>query len=80
VSKKKPISKHALQLLMYWIMGQHSGQKIFENIQKMGIFNPRLNTVYLLNVKEVSQKIIHEVEQDVICLFIEQLNNAYLLA
>ncbi len=67
VSKKKPTSKHTLQLLMYWIMGQHSGQKIFENIQKMGIFNPRLNTVYLLNVKEVSQEIIHEVEQDVIC-------------
>lgn len=34
VSKSKPTNKHTLQLLMYWIMGQHSGQdtyKIFIN-------------------------------------------------
>ena len=32
VSKSKPTNKHTLQLLMYWIMGQHSGQAIFKNI------------------------------------------------
>ena len=39
VSKSKPTSSNTLQLLMYWIMGQHSGQEIFKNITKLGIFN-----------------------------------------
>ena len=50
VSKSKPTNKHTLQLLMYWIMGQHSGKPEFKNITKLGIFNPRLNTVYTLNI------------------------------
>ena len=53
VSKSKPTNKHTLQLLMYWIMGQHSGQAIFKNIQKLGIFNPRLNEVYLLSTNTI---------------------------
>lgn len=67
VSKSKPTNKHTLQLLMYWIMGQHSGQKIYKNITKLGIFNPRLNEVYLLDITTVSPKIISEIEQNVIC-------------
>ena len=31
-----PQSKDTLQILMYWIMGQHSGQKCFKNIDKIG--------------------------------------------
>lgn len=54
-------------VLMYWIMGQHSGQKIYKSIQNLGIFNPRLNEVYLLNVNTISKEIITEVERDVIC-------------
>lgn len=34
VTKSKPTNKHTLQLLMYWIMGQHSGQEIYKSIQK----------------------------------------------
>lgn len=67
VSKSKPTSKHTLQLLMYWIMGQHSGQAIFKNIRNLGIYNPRLNTVYLLNMSNVSEETIKEVERNVIC-------------
>lgn len=67
VTKSKPTSKHTLQLLMYWIMGQHSGQDIYKNIQKLGIFNPRLNVVYLLNMKFIPKEIITEVEKDIIC-------------
>ena len=67
VSKSKPTNKHTLQLLMYWIMGQHSGQAIFKNIQKLGIFNPRLNEVYLLSTNAISKDIISEVESDIIC-------------
>ena len=67
VSKSKPTSKHTLQLLMYWIMGQHSGKSEFANITKLGIFNPRLNTVYILDIKNVSKNIIEEIEKEVIC-------------
>lgn len=67
VSKNKPTSKHTLQLLMYWIMGQHSGQNIFKNITKLGIFNPRLNVVYLLDTSKISKDIIEIVETEVIC-------------
>ncbi len=44
-------------------MGQHSGQEIYINIQNLGVFNPRLNVVYLLDIKSVSEEIIAEVER-----------------
>lgn len=66
VTKTKPTNKHTLQLLMYWIMGQHSGQEIYKNIQNLGIFNPRLNVAYLLDIKSISEEIIAEVERDII--------------
>ena len=67
VTKRKPTSKHTLQLLMYWIMGQHSGQEIFKGITKLGIFNPRLNTVYLYDMRDFPKEVIKEVEDNVIC-------------
>lgn len=67
VSKSKPTNKHTLQLLMYWIMGQHSGQKVYKNITRLGIFNPRLNFVYTLDLAEIAPEIIEEIERDVIC-------------
>ncbi len=67
VSKSKPTNKHTLQLLMYWIMGRHSGQAVFANITKLGIFNPRLNTVYLLDISKVSEDTIKTIEHEVIC-------------
>lgn len=67
VTKSKPTNKHTLQLLMYWIMGQHSGQEIYTHIDKLGIFNPRQNKVYLLDILEsVSNETIMEVERSVI--------------
>ncbi|MCR5206411.1 MAG: hypothetical protein K6E47_15385 [Lachnospiraceae bacterium] len=67
VSKSKPTSKHTLQLLMYWIMGQHSGQKKYKNITRIGIFNPRLNVVYKYDMKKVPADLIQLVEKEIIC-------------
>lgn len=67
VSKSKPKSQHTLQLLMYWIMGQHSGQKVFKSISKIGIFNPRLNAVYLYDVSKVPLETMKEIEEQIIC-------------
>lgn len=67
VSKDKPKPKNTLQLLMYWIMGKHSGQEIYDNIDKIGIFNPRLNVAYRLDISLISDEVIEEVENDIIC-------------
>lgn len=67
VSKSKPTNKHTLQLLMYWIMGQHSGKSEFKDITNIGIFNPRLNTVYTFPVSKVELSTIRTIEAEVIC-------------
>lgn len=67
VSKSKPATKHTLQILMYWIMGQHSGKEEFKNIVNIGIFNPRLNEVHILPISKVDPEIIKIVEKEVIC-------------
>lgn len=67
VSKLKPTNKHTLQLLMYWIMGQHSGKPEYKDITKLGMYNPRMNTAYILEISEIPHEIIKAVETDVIC-------------
>lgn len=67
VTVSEPTNKHTLQLLMYWVMGQHSGQKVFKDITKVGIFNPRLNRVYLFNINKLPAEVITVVEKDIIC-------------
>lgn len=67
VSKDKPKAKQTLQLLMYWIMGQHSGKPEFKNITKVGLFNPRLNLVYTYEIAKMPKSVIEEIEQNVIC-------------
>lgn len=66
VTKNKITSKHTLQLLMYYIMGQHSGQEIYRGIRYLGVFNPRLNRIYKLGVDEIPLDIIKTVEKEVI--------------
>lgn len=66
VSKSTPTSKHTLQLLMYYIMGQHSEKPEFSGIKKLGIFNPRLNRVYLADVSSVPDETIKIVEKEII--------------
>ncbi|MBR1763406.1 MAG: hypothetical protein IJ731_08610 [Eubacterium sp.] len=66
VSKNPIKSKHTLQLLMYWIMGQHSGNEIFKGITKIGFFNPRQNKIMLLDVNQIDKSIIEYVENEII--------------
>lgn len=66
VSKDKPKKEYTLQLLMYWIMGLHSIHPEFKNIKFLGIYNPRLNCVYRLNVTQISSEVIAEVSARVI--------------
>lgn len=67
VSKYNHTNINSIQLLMYRIMGQHSGQRIYNKIKKLGIFNPRLNSVFTLDVSDFNPEVIEAAERDVIC-------------
>lgn len=66
VLKEEIKPKYTLQLLIYYIMGQHSVHKEFDNITNLGIYNPRLNKVYTLSLNSIPQSIIDTVSQDII--------------
>lgn len=66
VSVKPPSNRHTLQLLMYWIMGRRSGQPELRSITHLGIFNPRLNTVYRIALANVPKAVITQVSHEVI--------------
>lgn len=66
VSKDDPTSKHTLQLLVYYIMGCHSKHSEFKNIKKLGIYNPRKNKAYIIDIATIPQEIIDEVSKEVI--------------
>lgn len=66
VSKVRPKKEHTLQLLMYWRMGLRSVHAEFQNIEYLGVYNPRLNKVYRIKVDVIPDDVIFEVERDVI--------------
>jgi len=66
VSASKPTKDHALQLLMYLLMGKQSRLPEFEALTHVGIFNPRLNTVYRLAVIDVPPKTTDTIRYDLI--------------
>ena len=47
-------------------MGCHSIHPEFKQIEKLGIFNPRKNKVYIANISLISPEIIEKVSRDVI--------------
>ena len=66
VTASKPNKDHTLQLLIYYLMGRRSIHPEFQTIEKLGIFNPRQNTIYQLPISEISDEVIKEVETNVI--------------
>ena len=66
VLKKEPTSQNTLELLIYYLMGIHSIHPEFKKIQKLGIYNPRLNKVYTIKIDEISDEVIEEVSTKVI--------------
>ena len=67
VSVNKPSKDHTLQLLMYYLMGLRSKHaNTFKDLENLGIFNPRLNKVYLLDIEKIPENVIKEVSEIVI--------------
>lgn len=58
--------QHTLQLLVYYLMGINSIHDEFQSLKNLGIFNPRLNTVYLLEIETIPKEVIMAVNTDVI--------------
>ena len=66
VSNKAPTSANTLQLLIYYLMGIHSIHKDFKTVRNLGIFNPRLNKVFMLKIDSIAIEVIEEVSSKVI--------------
>lgn len=66
VSVKPPTSDHTLQLLIYYLMGLHEYPEVFENVTKIAIFNPRLNTSYTYDLSQIEQWVINEINTNII--------------
>lgn len=66
VSVSGPTKDHTLQLIMYYLMGKASGQSQFDTITHLGIFNPRLNSVYRIALEDIAPEIVAEVSSEVI--------------
>ena len=58
--------QHTLQLLVYYLMGINSIHDEFQSLNKLGIFNPRLNTVYLLEIETIPKEVTTAVNKEVI--------------
>jgi hypothetical protein len=66
VLRNEPNTSHTLQLLIYYFMGKNSNDRIFDGIENVGIFNPRLNKVYTYNVNNLDKNIKNEILTKVI--------------
>ena len=67
VSIHHPSKDHTLQILIYYLMGIHSDNSIyFESIQNLGIYNPRLQKIYLISIAEIPETILKDVCESVI--------------
>lgn len=67
VSKYPPSMEHTLQILMYWVMSRHSGKKCYEQINTIGIYNPRLGKAYTADTRLIDKRVIEDIEKKVIC-------------
>ena len=67
-SVKPPTNSHTLQVAMYWLMGLHSRFAAdYRKVTRLGFFNPRLTTVYTVDVADIPDETLHEIETQVIC-------------
>lgn len=66
VSKYVPSEKDTLQLGMYYVMGKHSNNGLFNDITRLAIYNPRLNTAFFMDTKDISNDVICEIEDNII--------------
>lgn len=57
VSKQDLNSKQTLQIYLYYLLAKRSKQDKYKNIDKIAIYNPRLNIEYVCQIKDISEDI-----------------------
>ncbi len=62
----KPTAYHTLQILTYYVMGLNSQNKLYKNIQYLGLYSPITNKVWRLHVSKIPINLIHEISKEVI--------------
>ena len=65
-STYEPNSAETLQILMYFAMAVHSKQSIYQNINKIGLFNPLKNILHFIPVDCIKDEIMATVGHDVL--------------
>lgn len=65
-SRSLPDKNQTLQILIYYLLAKHSGQEKYKCLKNIGIYNPRLNISYKINVDDIDKSIIETVEKEVI--------------
>ena len=68
VTKNRPTKNHTLQLLIYYLMGNRSShiKEYITDLKYIGIYNPRLQSVYEFAISDISPDIIKIVKREVI--------------
>lgn len=66
VSKYPPSAVHTLQLLVYWRLGVHSVHDAYRAVRRLGLFNPRLDAVWLLDVDGIDAGLVSWVDHELI--------------
>ncbi len=62
VSNGEPTTKDTLQLLIYYIMAKHSGNKLYKNVNSIGVYNPKLDATWLCDMSKVDSRIVNRVK------------------
>lgn len=54
------------QLLLYYLLSQHSELDKYKSIEKIGIYNPRLNKAHVIAIDDIDSRILHYINRFII--------------
>ena len=66
VSKNLPTIYNTLQVAIYFLMAKRSTVDSYTGLMKIGIFNPRLNAAFQLDMSQVPEQVLDAIRKDVI--------------
>lgn len=66
ISDRKYDKNDILKIIIYYLMLKHSDSKLYNEIKKVGIFNPKRNEAYVLEIKNIPKEFLDNIENDVI--------------
>jgi hypothetical protein len=65
--KEKPTIENTLQILMYYCMGLHSNNRLYKDIDRIGIYSPVTNIEWTIAVKDIPKESIDTIFRDILC-------------